>query len=89
MLGRLDQVLFGELESFGLALAALDERSQCRIKVLVAGATADRRRLAPRCLDLRGFVGPERLVWVSSGGHARTVLTTTGPVSGDGTQTRG
>jgi hypothetical protein len=28
-------------------------------------------------------------VWVSSGGHTRTVLTTTGPVSGGGMQTRG
>jgi hypothetical protein len=55
VLGRLDQVLLGELKSFGFALAAFDERPQCRIEVLVARATTDRRRFAPRGLDLLGL----------------------------------
>ena len=40
-LGCFDQLLFGEFEPLGLALARLDERPERRVEVFVAGDTAD------------------------------------------------
>lgn len=48
VLGGLDQILFGKLETFGHALSGLHQGSLHRVELLVAGPTSDRRGL-PRC----------------------------------------